>query len=115
VYSLPSEAHTSVVGFASEGSALRSMWRSHGPQPMAAPLPRFQLEFNLLDLLTILELALLRRKPRSLRPWMDAWRVPYEAHTSVVGYASEGSTLQSMGRSHGLSPWGAPHCRNRSL
>jgi hypothetical protein len=22
---------------------------------------------------------------------MDAWRVPYEAHTSVVGYASEGS------------------------
>jgi hypothetical protein len=22
---------------------------------------------------------------------MDAWRVPYEAHMSVVGYASEGS------------------------
>jgi hypothetical protein len=22
---------------------------------------------------------------------MNAWRVPYEAHTSVVGYASEGS------------------------
>ena len=25
---------------------------------------------------------------------MNAWRVPYEAHTSVVGYASEGSALR---------------------
>jgi len=51
-------------------------------------------------------LTLLRRKARSLRPWMNAWRVPYEAHTSVVGYASEGSALRSMWRSHGLQPVG---------
>ena len=35
---VPHEAHTSAVGFASEGSALRSMWRSHGLQPVGAPL-----------------------------------------------------------------------------
>jgi hypothetical protein len=35
--------------------------------------------------------ALLRRKPRSLRPWLNALRVPYEAYTSAVGCASEGS------------------------
>ena len=52
--------------------------------------------------------TLLRRKPWSLRPWMNAWRVPYEARTSVVGYASEGSALRSMWRSQGLQPVGAP-------
>jgi hypothetical protein len=39
---------------------------------------------------------------------MNAWRVPYEAHGSVVGCASEGSALRSMWRSHGLQPVGAP-------
>jgi hypothetical protein len=39
---------------------------------------------------------------------MNALRVPYEAHTSVVGFASEGSALRSMWRSHGLQPVGAP-------
>jgi hypothetical protein len=29
---------------------------------------------------------------------MNAWRVPYEAHTSVVGYASEGSACLREGR-----------------
>ena len=33
----------------------------------------------------------LRRASTVLSAWMNAWRVPYEAHTSVVGYASEGS------------------------
>ena len=37
---------------------------------------------------------------------MNAWRVPYEAQMSVVGYASEGSALRSMWRSHGLQPVG---------
>ncbi len=40
---------------------------------------------------------------------MNAWRVPYEAHMRVVAYASEGSALQSMWRSLGLQPVGAPH------
>jgi hypothetical protein len=35
--------------------------------------------------------TLLRKKLRSSRPWMNALRVPYEARTSAVGYASEGS------------------------
>jgi hypothetical protein len=39
---------------------------------------------------------------------MNALRVPYEAHTSVVGFASEGSALRSMWRSHGLQAVGAP-------
>jgi len=39
---------------------------------------------------------------------MNALRVPYKAHTSVVGFASEGSALRSMWRSHGLQPVGAP-------
>jgi len=52
--------------------------------------------------------TLLRRKPQSLRPWMNAWRVPYEAHTSVVGYASEDSALRSMWRSHELKSVEAP-------
>ena len=42
------------------------------------------------------------------RRTMNAWRVPYEAHTSVVGYASEGSALRSMWRNHRLQPVGAP-------
>jgi hypothetical protein len=37
---------------------------------------------------------------------MNAWRVPYEAHTSVVGYASEGSALEACGVATGFSPWG---------
>jgi hypothetical protein len=53
--------------------------------------------------LWLFEITLLRRKPRlraeahfgaqarSLRPWMNALRVPYEARKSAVGYASEGS------------------------
>jgi hypothetical protein len=41
---------------------------------------------------------------RVFRPWLNAWRVPYEAHTSVVGYASEGSALRSMWRSHACVP-----------
>ena len=60
------------------------------------------------DFVHIPMVTLLRRKPRlravthfgvqarALRPWMNAWRVPYEAHTSVVGYASEGSALRNM-------------------
>jgi hypothetical protein len=39
---------------------------------------------------------------------MNALRVPYEARTSAVGYASEGSALRSIRRSHGLQPVGAP-------
>jgi len=39
---------------------------------------------------------------------MNALRAPYEAHTSEVGFASEGSALRSMWRSHGLQPVGAP-------
>jgi hypothetical protein len=35
---------------------------------------------------------------------MNAWRVPYEAHMSVVGYASEGSALRKVWRSYGLQP-----------
>jgi len=35
---------------------------------------------------------------------MNAWRIPYEAHMSVVGYASEGSALRSMWRSHASVP-----------
>jgi len=35
---------------------------------------------------------------RSLRPWLNALRVPYEAHRSVVGFASEASALRSMWR-----------------
>jgi hypothetical protein len=35
--------------------------------------------------------TLLRRKPRSSRHLTNALRVPYEARTSAVGYASEGS------------------------
>ena len=61
-----------------------------------------------------LSFTLLRRKPRSLRPWMNALRVPYEARTSAVGYASEGSALRSMWRSNGLQPVGAPHPGNFS-
>ena len=38
-----------------------------------------------------LHFTLLRKNPRSLRPWINASRAPYEAHTSVVGCASEGS------------------------
>jgi len=57
-------------------------------------------------------ITLLRRKERSLRPWMNAWREPYEAHKSVVGYASEGSALRSMWRSHGLRLVGAPLLRD---
>ena len=30
-------------------------------------------------------------KATVLRPGLNAWRVPYEAHMSVVEYASEGS------------------------
>ena len=52
------------------------------------------------------QFTLLRKKPRYLRPWMNAWRVPYEAHMSVVGYASEGSALRSMWRTHWLQPGG---------
>jgi len=37
---------------------------------------------------------------------MNAWRVPLEAQTSVVGYAPEGSARRSMWRSHGLQPVG---------
>ena len=48
------------------------------------------------------------QKGMVLRPWMNARRVPYEAHWSVVGYASEGSALRSMWRSRGLQPVGAP-------
>jgi len=46
---------------------------------------------------------------------MNAWRVPYEAHLSVVGYASEGSALRSMWRSDGLQPVGAPPARRTCL
>jgi hypothetical protein len=36
---------------------------------------------------------------------MNAWRVPYEAHTSVVRYASEGSALRrSMWRNYACLP-----------
>jgi len=55
--------------------------------------------------------ALLRRKPPSLRPWMNTWRVPYEAHTSVVGFASEGSALRSIWRSHACVPKLTSACR----
>jgi hypothetical protein len=36
---------------------------------------------------------------------MNALRVPYEAHTSVVGYASEGSAYEACGGD-------TPACRN---
>jgi hypothetical protein len=63
--------------------------------------------------------TLLRKNPRSSRPWMNVLRVPYEARTSVVGYASEGSALRSMWRSRGLQPVEAPfhksYCQSGSF
>jgi len=93
--------------------------------------------------------TLLRRKPRlravvyfgaqarCLRPWVNGRRVSYEAHTSAVGYASEGSAclrdlpkpaeawasrrreplrrrqaLRSMWRSHGPQPVGGLHMKS---
>ena len=49
------------------------------------------------------EFTLLRRKPRSLRLWMNAERVPFEApkERSRVRF-SEGGTLRSVWRGHGL-------------
>jgi hypothetical protein len=44
----------------------------------------------------------------SLRSWVNAWRVPYEARMSVVGYASEGSACLRAGTDFGVQAWGAP-------
>jgi hypothetical protein len=51
----------------------------------------------------------LTQKATIFETWMNPWRVPYEAHTSVVGYASEGSACMlnhTPARKHGLQPVG---------